>query len=324
MISRLHVALLLLVAGCVGRHMAVLDGDELAGSGEEAGVELQDLIDQALASPKKVKGIAQTIIRRHEAGLAQSELMARLTSDRDDLLTSELRAAVELYLLLPEANLPSLFNVLVDARRMSVRRTGWQVAAMYPSTEMGEAVSHELSRRATRGGTTGMSPEAAVAVRTNELKEAYPLLRTALMAEGHVAYAKAMISLNPEAAADDLLVYLGAIPSEMLTNGKLSKAQRTTCAAALEHFSTHTPSLHNPSFRQLFFFASAADDRLSDAASKLLVSFVKDRPEHFSFLLAQMPAATQKSFLDRLEEDDPTLHARVGEMVRTAKAEGGV
>jgi hypothetical protein len=214
---------------------------------------------------------------------------------------------------------------LIRARSLSERRMAWQVATNYPSDTMAEAVSLEMSRRASRGkgANVGLSPEAALAAKANHLKEAYPLLRTSLMAEGHVAYAKAMIALGGEAASDDLLAYLALATPQEIESGELKKVHRATVNLALDHFASAPPSLHHPNFKHHLYYAVSKDQGLGKQATRLLTGYVAQKEEHFAFLLAQMPPLVQDEFLAKLQASDPKLHKSFLELLRTLSPAAG-
>ncbi len=252
---------------------------------------------------------AAEIERHRESAEAEGALLARLRARRDAAAPAALHAGVELYLLLHGAQAPRVFEVLAVAKRPIVRRIAWQVAARHPSSAMASLVSAEIGRRAAKSASTGFSPEAAAAAKANDLKDAYPLIRAALMEEHHPEYARALIKLNPVAAADDLLSYLSALPG-------LTAERRVVCLTALSHFETTAPSLLHPGYKDLFAFATVADAMVANRALAFLSQQIQMRPKHFAFLLAQVPEGTQAAFLGKLRPSDGALHAMLADAVR--------
>lgn len=165
-----------------------------------------------------------------------------------------------------------LFAELIQTKDLSARRLAWQLATRSPSPEMADAMRFELSRLTlrSRGANVGLSPEAALAVRANRLKEAYPLLRTSLMAEGHLAYAQAMIELDGAKASSDLLSYLALATPDEILEGQLKKVHRATAELALARFAVEPPPESHPGFVYLSYYAASKDDGLSKPAAALL------------------------------------------------------
>ncbi len=279
----------------------------------------------ARGNAQELKRVAKSLTKRKESGSAAALLLVDWIDLRSTVSDEQRHNAIDLYLMLPEAKPPRLFETLIRSRDLSSRRMAWQVATNYPSDQMAGAVSLEMSRRASRGRgqNVGLSPEAATAAKANHLKEAYPLLRTSLMAEGHVAYAKAMIALGADAASDDLLAYLAlATPGEILA-GELKKVHRTTAELALAQFGTAPPSLHHPNFKHLFYYAVSKDEGLAKQATQLLTGYVSQKEEHFAFLLAQMPPPVQEDFLIKLQRANPSLHKSFVELLKSLSPAAG-
>lgn len=279
----------------------------------------------ARGNVQELRRVAKSLVKRKESGSAAALLLADWIDPRSRVSAEQRHSAIDLYLMLPEAKPPRLFESLIRSRDLPSRRMAWQVATNYPSDGMAEAVSLEMSRRASRGKgqNVGLSPEAALAAKANRLKEAYPLLRTSLMAEGHIAYARAMIALGGDAASDDLLAYLAlATPGEVLA-GELKKVHRATAELALAQFGAAPPSLHHPNFKHLFYYAVSQDQALGKQASRLLTGYVSQKEEHFAFLLAQMPQAVQDEFLAKLEKSNAGLHKSFLELLKTLSPAAG-
>ncbi len=279
----------------------------------------------ARGNAQELKRVAKSLMKRKESGSASALLLVDWIDPRSAVGDERRRNATLLYLMLPEAKPQRLFETLIRSRDLASRRLAWQVATNFPSGHMAEAVSLEMSRRASRGKgqNVGLSPEAALAAKANHLKEAYPLLRTSLMAEGHVAYAKAMIALGAEAASDDLLAYLAlATPGEIMA-GELKKVHHTTAELALAQFDKAPPSLHHPNFKHLFYYAVSKDESLAKQATQLLTGYVSQKEEHFAFLLAQMPLPVQEDFLVKLQRGNPSLHKSFVELLTTLSPAAG-
>lgn len=263
----------------------------------------------AVATSDAARAAFAEIERHKESAAAGAALLARLRARRDTAAPAALHAGVELYLLLRGSDAAKVFEVLAVASRPTVRRIAWQVATRHPSPEVSALVSAEIGRRASKSASTGFSPEAAAAAKANDLKDAYPLIRSALMEEHHPEYARALIKLNPDAAAEDLLSYLSALPA-------VTAERRIVTLAAFNHFETHAPSLLHPGYKDLFAFATAADARIADRALAFLRQQIRTRPSHFAFLLAQLPEATQTAFLGRLAQSDEAVHAKLADAMR--------
>ncbi len=266
---------------------------------------VEERLDGAVArgNAQELRRVAKSLVKRKESGSAAALLLADWIDPRSPVSSERRHTAIDLYLMLPEAKPARLFESLIKSRDLASRRMAWQVATNYPSDAMGEAVSLEMSRRASRGRgqSVGLSPEAALAAKANHLKEAYPLLRTSLMAEGHIAYARAMIALGGDAASDDLLAYLAIATAGEILAGELKKVHRATAELALAQFAAAPPSLHHPNFKHLFYYAVSTDQGLGKQATELLTGYVSQKEEHFAFLLAQMPQPVQDDFMAKLQ-----------------------
>lgn len=273
----------------------------------------------------ELKRVAKSLSKRKESGSAAALLLADWIDPRSPVSNEQRHNALDLYLMLPEAKPARVFEALIRSRDLSHRRLAWQVATNYPSGPMADVVSLEMSRRASRGRgpNVGLSPEAALAAKANHLKEAYPLLRTSLMAEGHIAYARAMIALGGEGASDDLLAYLALATPEEIETGELKKVHRATAELALAQFGTAPPSLHHPNFKHLFYYAVSKDEGLAKQATQLLAGYVSQKEEHFAFLLAQMPQPIQDEFLGKLQKSNPPLHKSFLGLLRTLSPAAG-
>lgn len=196
------------------------------------------------------------------------------------------RAGVRLYLLLPDAEPAPMFARLIARKDVEARRTAWQLAVRYPSTAMKAAVSNELLKRSeTEDGASGhaLSPEAAHAIKANALADAYPLLRTSLFAQGHIAYAEAMTAINPESAAADFLSFLAQ-----------PKVERATAIYMLRSFRKVPPAVHHPRIGALFAYADSKDAELSKAAWEAMNTYGEDRD-----LLRQLAPEAMRAQLDQ-------------------------
>ena len=251
--------------------------------------------------------VARELRQEGRAAPAAAALLRRLAPEASPPLSlADARSTAELYLLLPDASPSRLFALVVASPQMERRRLAWQVAAEYPSDAMASAVAAVVSRRAEQasqsGKGTGLSPEAALAIRANGLAEAYPLVRAALMAEGQPAYAKALIDLRPAAAADDLMAYLAEARLDDLLAGRPAGVNRTTCLVALGHLAEHPPSLHQPSVKALFYYAAAHDPALARAGAAVVARLAAAGPADVAFLLAQMPGQVRTGVAAHLRQ----------------------
>jgi len=276
-------------------------------------VETQVRAALAAGDSDTIRETAQDIHAWKQDAEAKGFILELLKDDVAALGPGEIRDGASLYLRLVGAEPSRLFSLLIHDPRLEVRRLAWETAYAHPSEEMAILVSRELVRRSTRAapGSSGMSPEAAMAIMANDIKDAYPLLRTSLMSEGQVAYARAMIRLDPRQASDDLLVYLSGAQPEELRHGRLGKLRRAVCIAALGHFKAVLPSIHHPDFKYIFLYAASPDAALARPATAVLEAYAATAPREIVFLLAQVAPWARTAFLARLRGDNRALHGRL-------------
>jgi hypothetical protein len=123
---------------------------------------VEERLDGAVARGNKaeLRRVAKSLTKRRESGGAAALLLADWIDPRSRVDDKQRQTAIDLYLMLPEAKPPRLFETLIRSRELASRRMAWQVATGYPSAPMAEAVSLEMSRRASRGHgqNVGLSP----------------------------------------------------------------------------------------------------------------------------------------------------------------------
>ncbi len=285
------------LAGCVTHHAA-------EARPELAEFDLRRAIRDS-SGEKSLHHLAHELVAKGQEGAAKSDVLIALSEGRSSLGFKEAKALADLYLMLPEPAAPELFKELMSAHLYETRRLAWQIAEREPSPAMAQVVSEEISRRL--GGKSGkhwrLSPEIALAASANELNESYPLIREGLMAEGQPAFAKAMIELKPDGAADDLLSYLALATDNEVASGKFHKVNVKTCVVALNYFLDTPPSLHHPDFKSLLAYSASANAELADLAFNVLGPYVEDEGDHLAMLLSQMAPGVRAAFVQRLNKE---------------------
>lgn len=245
---------------------------------------------------QEVKRLAKHQKQGVAIGQAVESLLAK---DASSLSDRELLNAGNLYSSMPVPLNIALFHSLANSPRPLSRQLGWQLAASKPSPVVGSAMDLELSRAlAENEMDIVLIPMMANAVRANRLTSAYTVVRQGLMARGDEEFAQAMVSLSPERASEDFMVYLAQAPAEELRQLTMSSVNLYTAVAILKHLQKHPPNLANAQFDHLFLYAVSRNTGLAELAQLTLENFVPAHTDLVAMALARHPAWVQIAYLE--------------------------
>ena len=204
------------------------------------------------------------------------------------------------------------------------RQLGFQLAARSPSAGVRKLVENELSRSIWKGEEKRvLVPEMAIAARTNQLTEAYTLVRRGLMEVGGVEFARTMIDLNSEEATGDFMNYLAIATIEDLRQMNQVSVDVPTCMLILSHFIGNSVPVTHPKFDHLFLYAVSRNLGLAELARKVLEKEMGMSREHLAFTLARMPVWIQVAWVEGSRDNlSPNLGLFMAELKKaTSHAE---
>lgn len=242
----------------------------------------------------------QKLVKKRKEGPQASKILVSWISDNlAKWDPPQLINAGRLYMAQPGAIDADLFRELVRSERPLANQVGWQLAAVRPGETAARAVEAELTRALNENDETSvLIPQMANAVASNQLKSAYTLLRRGLMVKGDQEFAAAMMMLAPEQASEDFLVYLGQVPGEELRQLTLVTVDPYTCVGIMRHLIKVPPSVANPHFDHLYFYAVSRNIGLAELAQEVIESYVPQRTELLAQVLARQPTWVQMAYLE--------------------------
>jgi hypothetical protein len=180
------------------------------------------------------------------------------------------------------------------------RQLAWQLAADAPSQSMRHEIENYLTESVTENELSlVLIPAMADAVASNRLIESYTVVREGLLIANDIAFARAMIALNPQQASVDFLEYLAKAPVEELRQLTLKSVDVYTCTLILEHFQSYPPPVSNPRIDTLFLFTISRNNALAEMARDVLERYLPRHSESFAFSLSRLPAWMQIAFVER-------------------------
>ena len=247
----------------------------------------------------RVEKAVQMIAKRKGS---EKAAMAMEQSLQDQLLhfqNNQILNAANLYQQLTKTVSLDLFRKYVRSDRPVAKQVAWQWAAAFPSKTLSKAIDDELSLAVSGDEEQDFTtPEMANAVRVNRVKSSYTLIREGLMSKGDEAFARAMMSLNPEQASVDFLRYLALAPVEELRQLNQKTVNTYTCMFIFRHMASYPPPTTDPYYEQVFLFAVSRNPALSELANGVLrQSFSRGR-EGVAAVLARLPSWIQVAYLE--------------------------
>lgn len=285
-------------------------------------LDLSDLINRSIDthSANLIHLTAHHIIDSQKEESGAQLILKRL---HKDVIASashslEIKAAIDMFKQLPRADKAKLFTEVASAKQNDIRKLGWALATELPSEPMAEAIKYFLTRNTTRSDIPlKITPEMALAIKTNQIIEAYPLLRASLMVGGHPQHVRAMFELNSENAPDDLLTYLAKLSNAEIVEAHLQRAGHYTILAILTGFKENFPSLHHPDFPILFAYALSKDPEVSESANEALTSILAAFPKEGALTILQLSAQAQNQYLQQLDQKNTPLANAIIEELRS-------
>jgi hypothetical protein len=192
-----------------------------------------------------------------------------------------------------------IFSTMINSDRLLAVQLGWQLAAAKPSQQVAQIAEQRLTQAiAENDEDSVMLPQMANAIAANKLKGSYTLARRGLLTKGDEEFAMAMISLDASQASEDFLAYLSMAPAEELRQLTLSSVNVYTCVAILKHLVRLPPSMANPNFPHLFFYAVSRNNGLAELAQNVIEGYVPTNTEYLAQILARHPSWVQVAYLE--------------------------
>ncbi len=243
--------------------------------------------------------VRKLIKKRKEWKQAEEALFKILMSD-SEVYASPIINAMELFRASQSTRAPQVFKKFVHDGTLLRRQLAWQLAADVPSQQMGHEIESHLTEALTENELNlVLIPAMADAVASNRLTESYTVLREGLAFSGDIAFARAMITLNPQQASIDFLDYLAKAPIEELRQLTLKSVDVYTCTLILEHFRSYPPPSSSPRIETLFFYSISRNNALGEMARDILEKYLPKDSEAFAFALARLPSWMQIAFIER-------------------------
>ncbi len=263
------------------------------------------LLKEALAGGIEFGGttldeVKKLIKKRKEWRKAEEYLFKILMTESDEFPIPSLINTMDLFRTAQSKRSHLVFRKYVHERAIIKRQVGWQLAADVPSEMMGREIETLLTETIADDELNQLFiPAMADAVASNRLIDSYTIIREGLFAVDDIAFARAMIALNPLRASEDFLEYLGKAPVEELRQLTLKSVDVYTCTLILEHFQAYPPAVSNPRMETLFLYTISRNNALAEMARDVLERYLPKNSEAFAFTLAQLPSWMQIAFIER-------------------------
>lgn len=243
--------------------------------------------------------VVKLVKKRREASKAGDLLYKILMADSEDSIPSIINT-MELFRASQSKSAPLVFKKYVRDSLLIKRQLAWQLAADAPSDEMGREIEKHLTEAISDNELNLVFiPVMADAVASNRLTGSYTVLREGLLFTGDIAFARAMITLNPQHASVDFLEYLAKAPVEELRQLSLKSVDVYTCTLILEHFRSYPPPVSNPRIETIFLYAISRNNALAEMARDVLEKYLPKDSEIFAYTLSRLPSWMQIAFIER-------------------------
>ncbi len=231
-------------------------------------------------------------------------LEKNLMEDFAGMSDSRLINTVNLYLHSESPKAPQLVLKMLDSAKNLHRQLAWHIAGGMPSTKMGETIEGFLTQVITdnRLGEY-LSPGLADAIADNHLRSSYTILRQGLMETNNVAFAKAMMAVDPQKSSSDFLDYLAQAPVEELRQLNLETLDLFTCMEVLKHLQKYPASIYQQSFANLFLFATSRNIGLAELAHQVLLTYSPTQNLYLSYLFNLQPEWVQLAYVEGVRKN---------------------
>ncbi len=163
-------------------------------------------------------------------------------------------------------------------------------------------------------------PEMARAVRSNQLKSVYTVIRLGLMESGSEEYAKTLISLDPKRASSDFMNYLSLVPVEELRQINFSSLDFYTAMTIMKHFEHFPPEASHAKSHHLYYFAVSRNIAISELAHKIIAGYMPAFKSIMAARLAGLPEWVQVAYVESARRN---MTASIGILLRELKQTTG-
>ena len=192
-----------------------------------------------------------------------------------------------------------VLNRLIFDETVAVRQIGWRLAAVYPAEPIKRHIEEVLTHALVKGSEEFiLLPEMAKAVRTNQIKSVYTLIRFGLMSKGNDEFAKTMVVLDPEQARHDFLDYLGKATIEDLRQINQSTVDFYSCLVILNFYKQNELPLFHPKISSLILFAISRNRLLADLAGEVLEREYERHGFEFALVISRLPQWIQIAYIE--------------------------
>lgn len=240
------------------------------------------------------------IRKRGEWKKAEPHLYKLLSAEDDSVSPSSLINTMELFRASQSARSPQVFRRFVRNEALLRRQLAWQLASDVPSNGMGREIEDYLTEVVSENELNlAFVPAMADAVASNRLTDSYTIVREGLFYSNDIAFARAMITLNPSRSSGDFLEYLAKAPVEELRQMSMKSVDVYTCTLILEHFRAYPPPASNGRIETLFYYSISRNNALAEMARDVLEKYLPLHSEVFAFALSRLPSWMQLAFIER-------------------------
>lgn len=244
--------------------------------------------------------VKKMVKKKKEWPKAEEHLYQILMSERDDFPATSIINAMELYRSSQTKRAAKVFKKYVHDEKLIRRQIAWQLAADLPSSEMASEIDSRLTEALADNELSQIFiPAMADAVASNRMVDSYTIVREGLFAVDDIAFARAMITLNPQRASQDFLEYLAKAPVEELRQLSLKSVDVYTCTLILDHFHAYPPPVTDSRIETLFLYSISRNNALAEMARDVLEKYLPKNSENFAITLSRLPAWMQIAFIER-------------------------
>jgi len=264
---------------------------------------------------RTLENVKKLVKSRGESARA-AKLVENTLNQQTDLQPHQMMNAAHIFITNSDRLEPAFFQKLVRSSRVPARMLGWQLAAGKPSKIIAEAIEAELTRAIDAGTEEStLVPQMANAVRANQIKSSYTVVRQGLMFNGSEEFVLAMAALDPDRASNDFLSYLAMVPPEELRQLTLSSVNLYSCIAILRHMRRHLPDTSAANFENLYFYSVSRNTGLAELAQEVLESYLPQNSEILAQMLAKHPVWVQMAYLESSRRRmNPKIGLLLGEL----------
>lgn len=248
--------------------------------------------------------VKSRLVREHRHG-ESSKWMTEWFRKKENLVNEkELANATHLYLASSSTLDLGILKSLLSSEKPSLAGLGWYLAAARPDPRVAEVLDNELTVRITRDEEDAiLVPQMAHAVRENNLRSSYSLVKRGLLENGDEAFAKAMIALGPRKASADFLDYLAGADAEELRQMTQVSVNFYTCLVIFRHLLSYPAPINHPHFNHLFLYAVSRNQALAGLARSVLELRMGQNREQLALELSRQPSWVQLAYVEAARDD---------------------